>query len=770
MSENNDGMNEGRDKDQENVKRTMETLLRARQIAIVRGHEYVTLEHVLLALLENEEVLAMLVAIGVDTDLIRQETLDYLSTDVFPVTGTSQPIPTDPLDHLITRTVGYTAMSGRGKPTPSDVMLHLVQMPHEDSFAVTILLKCGATPLSIKKFLSHGSPKKFGAVGPDGEMIGPGPMPGGEFSSPEEAEAFLEKFTLNLNKHAESSKIDPLIGREKEVGLLIQIMARRTKNNGVLVGEPGVGKTAIAEGLALKIVRKEVPEVLLPAKIYSLDIGALLAGTRFRGDFEERMKQVLKALEMIPNSILFIDEIHNVMGAGASSQGTMDVANLMKPGLAKGTLRAIGSTTLEEFRKHFEKDRALLRRFKKVDVFEPSPEDTKLILRGLRENYEKFHGVTYTDEALDAAVDLTTRYVTGSYLPDKAIDIIDNAGARQRVALPEQRKAQIDVADVEFEVSTVAKIPIKNVSQSDEDKLVNLLSNLKANVYGQDGAMEEVNSAMFISNAGLREPNKPIGCYLFTGPTGTGKTETAKTIADTLNIPLLRFDMSEFMEKHSVARIIGAPPGYVGFGEGNAGSGQMINEVDTNPHCVLLLDEIEKAHPDVFNILLQVMDNGSLTSSAGKKVDFRNVVLIMTANTGSRALTANKIGFGQSKDKDADEGELKRVFSPEFRNRLDEIIKFDFLKPEVMEIIVRKFIRQLEELAGHREIKIEITDAAVARLAKDGYSEDMGARPLAKEIRKQVKEPLSKLIITGPLKQGGLAKIDLVDEKIVVSA
>ncbi len=755
--------------DEENggLAESITTLYRAKTIASGYGHEYVTLEHLLAALIEQQEVATLISTLNVDPLELATEVADYLTSEAFPITGT-QPRPTETLNELVMRAVGITAMSGRGKITPTDLLLHLTQMPHDDSFAVTMLLKVGITPLALKRILSHGKPKQPRMeIGPDG-------MPqqqqaGADFNTPEEAEAFLEKYAMNLNKQAANSKIDPLIGRELEVATLIQIAARRTKNNGVLVGEPGVGKTAIAEGLALKIVRKEVPEVLLDSTIYSLDIGALVAGTRFRGDFEERMKQVIKAVEMIPGAMLFIDEIHTVLGAGAGSQGSLDVANLLKPALAKGTLRVIGSTTLEEYRKHFEKDRALLRRFKKVDVDEPSVADSKLILRGLKENYEVFHGVKFTEEALDAAVELTHRYLTSAFLPDKAIDVIDNAGARQRVSPADQRKAVIGIAEIEIEVAKVAKIPEQNVAEDEKDKLTRLEDDLKANVIGQDSALIELSDAVILNRAGLNEPNKPAGAYLFTGPTGVGKTEAARTLADTLNIPLLKYDMSEYMEKHSVAKLIGAPPGYVGYGEGNNGAGKLTNDIDTHPHCVLLLDEIEKAHPDVFNILLQVMDDGALTSSSGKRVDFRNVILIMTSNVGAAALAANKIGFGSQKDVDADDPEIKRMFSPEFRNRLDAIVKFGRLKPEHMDLIVQKFIRDLESLTAARNVSLTVSDEAREWLAKTGYSDEYGARPLKRVIKDHVKKPLSRLLVMGSLATGGDAKITLVDQKIVVS-
>jgi len=743
---------------------TIETIYRAQTVAGSKGHEYVTMEHLLAALLERAEIIQTLSAINASASEVLEEVNVYLVSDAIPVTFT-QPRPTASLDEIVTKAVGYAAMSGRGKATPTDLFLHLLEMPHEDSFAVTLLLKMGVTPLAVKKQLSHGTKR-----GDRREHAGAeGPTQQTQMSNREEAEAFLEQYAINLNKQAAESKIDPLIGRTDEIMAIIQIVARRTKNNVVLVGEPGVGKTALAEGLALKIVRKEVPEVIENSTVFSLDIGSLVAGTRFRGDFEERMKQVIKAVEMIPGAILFIDEIHTVMGAGSGSQGSLDVANLLKPALAKGTLRCMGSTTQEEYRKHFEKDGALKRRFKKVEIAEPSVEDAKLILRGLKTNYETFHGITYTDEALDAAVDLTNRYVTNSQLPDKAIDVIDNAGARQRILPADQRKTEIGLTEIEVEVAKVAHIPAREVGEDENEKLSRLETDLRLNVIGQDAALLALTDAVFVQRAGLRETNLPAGSYLFTGPTGVGKTEAARTLAKTLGIPLLKYDMSEYMEKHSVAKLIGAPPGYVGYGEGDSGGGKLTNEVDTHPHAVLLLDEIEKAHPDVFNVLLQVMDDGALTSASGKRVDFRNIILIMTSNAGAAELGKNKIGFGSQKSNDADEPVIKRMFSPEFRNRLDAIVKFDRLKPEHIRVIVDKFITQLSEMASHRNVTVELSDPAREWLAKNGFDEDMGARPLKRVINDNIKKPLSRLMVTGTLSKGGVAKVDVVDENIVVT-
>ena len=749
-------------------KEIINTIYRAREIAVSHKHEFVTLEHMLAASLEEKSVIDLLTNLNVDADELRSEVEVFLETDFIPVLEIAEdeidPHRTDSVDELITRTVAEAIVKSRGSPTTVDLLLTLVQMPHQDSFAVTLLLKCGITLLSLRTLLSHG---------PDNKRFlrdtGEGTTQAGSINTPAEAEALLELYCRNLNKAALASKIDPLIGRELEVDALVQVLARRTKNNAVLVGEAGVGKTSIAEGLALKIVRKEVPEVIEDSTIFSLDIGALVAGTRFRGDFEERMKQVLKSLELIPGSILFIDEIHTVIGAGSGTQGSMDVGNLLKPALATG-LRCIGSTTLEEYRKHFEKDRALHRRFKKIDIGEPTIEDTKLILMGLRSYYEEFHNVKFSDEALCAAVELTNRYVTNAFLPDKAIDIIDNAGARQRVAKADVRKIEIGIHEIEVEVAKVAHIPAKTVAEDESAKLIHLESDLKANVIGQDAALLELVDAVFMSRAGLRETNKPAGSYLFAGPTGVGKSEAARTLAKTLGVPLLKYDMSEYMEKHAVSKLIGAPPGYVGYGEGNAGAGKLTNDVDTHPYAVVLFDEIEKAHPDVMNIFLQIMDDGKLTNSGGKVVSFRNVIIIMTSNAGAVELEKNNIGFGRADNTDSDEPIIKKTFSPEFRNRLDAIVKFGRLKPENILVIVDKFIAQLGEMTANRNVTLELGEGVSKWLGEKGYDKLMGARPLQRVIADNIKKPLARLMVTGALAKGGVAKINLVDNKIVVTA
>lgn len=733
-----------------------------------RRHEFVTLEHFTYALLGAVSVRECLHALGVDPDPIRESLMDFLNGGFVPVSN-SMPTMTTALNEVITRCVGVSMFSSRPKPNACDLLLHLLQYPAEDNFAITLLLRHNLTSLAIKRYLSHGSPNPpvmpshtgaAGAMPEEHQSVAIG--------SKEDAEKFLAKYCVNLNEQAGKQKIDPLIGRADEVLQLMQVVSRRAKNNVVLVGEPGVGKTSIVEGLAFLIVRGDVPEVIKNSTVYSLDIGNLIAGTRFRGDFEERMKGVLKALEYVEDPILFIDEIHTIMGAGSGSQGALDVANLLKPSLARGTIRCVGTTTLEDYRKYFEKDRALLRRFKRVDVYEPSIEDSKAILRGLCEYYQDFHKITYTDAALDAAVDLTSRYIMGQFLPDKAIDVIDNAGARQRIAPEETRLKVIDVSEIEFEVSKIAKIPTQEVKEDETEKLINLKGDLTSAVFGQDSAVASLVSAIFVTRAGLREENKPSGCYLFTGPTGVGKTEVARQLAKSLGVTLVKYDMSEYMEKHSVAKLIGSPPGYVGYGEGGSGNGKLVNDVDQHPYCVLLLDEIEKAHPDVFNILLQVMDDGKLTNSSGKTVSFRNVVLIMTSNAGAKALTKRSAGFTNTYRDDADVAVINDTFSPEFRNRLDAIVRFNRLAPENVTLIVDKFIAQLGEMTKKRNVTIEITDTAKAYLAEKGFDPEMGARPLARVINEKIKIPLSEKMLIGSLKDGGVAKIDFVENEIVI--
>ena len=572
----------------------------------------------------------------------------------------------------------------------------------------------------------------------------------------------LEAYCVNLNEKARQGKVDPLIGREPEVERCIQILCRRTKNNPLLVGEPGVGKTAIAEGLARKIINHQVPEVLSGATIYSLDMGSLLAGTRYRGDFEERVKQVVKELENHQDAILFIDEIHTVIGAGATSGGAMDASNLLKPALASGTLRCMGSTTYKEFRQHFEKDRALVRRFQKIDVNEPTVEDSIKILKGLKSYYEEFHHLRYTNDAVKAAVELSARYITDRKLPDKAIDIIDEAGASQMLLPESRRKKVIGVKEVESVVSKIARIPPKSVSKSDTESLRQLENDLKRVVFGQEAALDQLSTAMKMARAGLRDPQKPIGCYLFSGPTGVGKTEAARQLANTIGIELLRFDMSEYMERHTVSRLIGAAPGYVGYDQG----GLLTDAVDQHPHAVVLLDEIEKAHPDVFNILLQVMDHGVLTDAVGKKVDFRNVILIMTTNAGAADAQRQSIGFGRGRAQEEEDQAIKRLFSPEFRNRLDAIVAFKALTPEIIRQVVHKFVMQLEVQLADRHITIELDEDAADWLAKNGFDELYGARPLARVIQENIKKPLADDILFGKLIRGGHVKVMLKDGKI----
>ncbi|THD75349.1 MAG: ATP-dependent Clp protease ATP-binding subunit ClpA [Phenylobacterium sp.] len=737
-----------------------ESLHRAVAYANQRKHEYATLEHLLLSLVDDEDAASVMRACDVDLAALRTTLTNYVDNELrsLVVDDGEDAKPTAGFQRVIQRAVIHVQSSGREEVTGANVLVAIFS--ERESHAAYFLQEQDMTRYDAVNYIAHGIAKKAGAgeqkpvkgaSGDDDEK--PTVKTGGEA---------LEAYCINLNEKAKQGKVDPLIGRAVEVERCIQILCRRTKNNPLLVGDPGVGKTAIAEGLARKIINKEVPEVLAGATIFSLDMGSLLAGTRYRGDFEERVKQVVKELENHADAVLFIDEIHTVIGAGATSGGAMDASNLLKPALASGTLRCMGSTTYKEFRQHFEKDRALVRRFQKIDVNEPTIEDTVKILKGLKTYYEEFHKLRYTNDAIRAAVELSAKYITDRKLPDKAIDIIDEAGASQMLVPENKRKKTIGLKEVEAVVAKIARIPPKSVSKSDTEALKQLETDLKRAVYGQDEAIEQLSAAMKMARAGLRDANKPIGCYLFTGPTGTGKTETARQLAGTLGIELLRFDMSEYMERHTVSRLIGAPPGYVGFDQG----GLLTDAVDQHPHAVVLLDEIEKAHPDVYNILLQVMDNGQLTDSNGKKIDFRNVVLIMTTNAGASDAQRNSIGFGRGKQDDEAEEAIKRVFTPEFRNRLDAVVNFHALTPEIIRQVVMKFVMQLEAQLADRHVTIEATEEATDWLAKNGFDELYGARPLARVIQEHIKKPLADEILFGRLIKGGHVQVVLRDGKL----
>jgi ATP-dependent Clp protease ATP-binding subunit ClpA len=736
-----------------------ESLHRAVAYANQRKHEYATLEHLLLSLVDDEDAASVMRACDVDLGALRTTLTNYVDNELrsLVVDDGEDAKPTAGFQRVIQRAVIHVQSSGREEVTGANVLVAIFS--ERESHAAYFLQEQDMTRYDAVNYIAHGIAKKAGASeakpvkGSSEDEDKPSVKTGGEA---------LEAYCVNLNEKAKQGKVDPLIGRAAEVERCTQILCRRTKNNPLLVGDPGVGKTAIAEGLARKIVNKQVPEVLAGATIFSLDMGALLAGTRYRGDFEERIKQVVKELENHPDAILFIDEIHTVIGAGATSGGAMDASNLLKPALASGTLRCMGSTTYKEFRQHFEKDRALVRRFQKIDVNEPTVEDTIKILKGLKTYYEDFHKLRYTNDAIRSAVELSAKYITDRKLPDKAIDIIDEAGAGQMLLPEGKRKKQIGIKEVEAVVAKIARIPPKSVSKSDTEALKQLETDLKRAVYGQDDAIEQLSAAMKMARAGLRDANKPIGSYLFSGPTGTGKTETARQLAATLGIELLRFDMSEYMERHTVSRLIGAPPGYVGFDQG----GLLTDAVDQHPHAVVLLDEIEKAHPDVYNILLQVMDNGQLTDSNGKKIDFRNVVLIMTTNAGASDAQRNSIGFGRGKAEDEVEEALKRVFTPEFRNRLDAIVQFRGLTPEIIRQVVQKFVMQLEAQLADRHVTIETSDEATDWLAKNGFDELYGARPLARVIQESIKKPLADEILFGRLVKGGHVYVVLKDGKL----
>ncbi|MBX9614241.1 MAG: ATP-dependent Clp protease ATP-binding subunit ClpA [Caulobacteraceae bacterium] len=742
-----------------------ETLHRAVSYANERRHEYATLEHLLLALVDDADASAVMKACNVELVALKTALTLYVDTDLAALATSDgeDAKPTAGFQRVIQRAVIHVQSSGREEVSGANVLVAIFS--ERESHAAYFLQEQDMTRYDAVNFIAHGIAKKAGA----GEARQPKASAG---ASPEETEdaaaaksggEALEAYCVDLNEKSKNGKIDPLIGRQAEVDRSIQILCRRTKNNPLLVGEPGVGKTAIAEGLALKIVKGEVPDVLKGATIYSLDMGALLAGTRYRGDFEERLKQVVKELETHEDAILFIDEIHTVIGAGATSGGAMDASNLLKPALASGSLRCMGSTTYKEYRQHFEKDRALVRRFQKIDVNEPTVEDTVKILKGLKTAYEGHHKLRYTDGAIRSAVELSARYMTDRKLPDKAIDVIDEAGASQMLLPESKRKKVIGQKEVEAVVAKMARIPPKSVSKSDTEGLRELQTDLNRAVFGQDAAIEQVASAMKLARAGLRDPQKPIGSFLFAGPTGVGKTEVAKQLASTLGIEMLRFDMSEYMERHTVSRLIGAPPGYVGHDQG----GLLTDAVDQHPHAVVLLDEIEKAHPDVYNILLQVMDNGMLTDAVGKKVDFRNVVLIMTTNAGAADNARASIGFGRGKVEGEDEKAIQRLFAPEFRNRLDAVVSFKPLAAETIRLVVTKFVLQLEAQLADRNITIELSDDAADWLAKNGFDELYGARPLGRVIQENIKKPLADDILFGRLTRGGHVKVALKDGKIV---
>ena len=705
-----------------------QSLHRALALANDRHHEYATLEHLLLSLTDDTDATAVLKACSVDIDVLKKQIVDYIEHELENLVsdGRDDAKPTAGFQRVIQRAHIHVQSSGREEVTGANVLVAI--FAERESHAAYFLQEQDMTRYDAVNYISHGIAKRPGmsdaSKGPRGadEEEHRDGKEGKEGSDSKKKDGALEAYCVNLNKKAKDGRIDPLIGRSAEVDRTIQVLCRRQKNNPLLVGEPGVGKTAIAEGLARKIIKGEVPEVLAEATVFSLDMGTLLAGTRYRGDFEERLKQVMKEIEQHKNAILFIDEIHTVIGAGATSGGAMDASNLLKPALAQGSLRCIGSTTYKEYRQYFEKDRALVRRFQKIDVNEPSIPDAVEIMKGLKPYYEEFHKVKFTTEAVQAAVELSARYINDRKLPDKAIDVIDETGASQMLLPEKNRKKTIGIKEIEATIASMARIPPKTVSKDDAEVLGHLDENLKRVVYGQDKAIDALTSAIKLARAGLRDGEKPIGSYLFSGPTGVGKTEAAKQLAQSLGVELIRFDMSEYMERHTISRLIGAPPGYVGFDQG----GLLTDSIDQHPHCVLLLDEIEKAHPDLYNILLQVMDHGKLTDHNGKAVDFRNVILIMTTNAGAADMAREAFGFTRAKREGDDIEAITKMFTPEFRNRLDAIVPFGRLPEEVIAKVVDKFILQLEAQLADRNVTVELTDESRAWLVEHGYDEAMG--------------------------------------------
>jgi ATP-dependent Clp protease ATP-binding subunit ClpA len=738
-----------------------QSLHRALALANERHHEYATLEHLLLALIEDQDAAAVMRACNVDLEKLRRSLIAYLESELdnLVTDGADDSKPTAGFQRVIQRAVIHVQSSGREEVTGANVLVAI--FAERESHAAYFLQEQDMTRYDAVNYISHGIAKRPG-------MSETRPVRGADEEAdsksgdePKKKGDALDAYCVNLNKKAREGKIDPLIGRESEINRTIQVLCRRQKNNPLFVGEAGVGKTAIAEGLARRIVHGEVPDVLRNATVFALDMGTLLAGTRYRGDFEERLKQVIKELEAYSGAILFIDEIHTVIGAGATSGGAMDASNLLKPALASGTVRCIGSTTYKEYRQYFEKDRALVRRFQKIDVNEPTIPDAIEILKGLKPYFEDYHKLKYTSDAIKAAVELSSRYIHDRKLPDKAIDVIDESGAAQMLLPENRRKRTIGLKEIETTIATMARIPPKAVSKDDAEVLRNLQETLKRVVYGQDKAIEALSASIKLARAGLREPEKPIGCYLFSGPTGVGKTEVAKQLAATLGVELIRFDMSEYMERHTVSRLIGAPPGYVGFDQG----GLLTDGVDQHPHCVLLLDEIEKAHPDLFNVLLQIMDHGKLTDHNGKQVDFRNVILIMTTNAGASDMARAAFGFTRTKREGDDMEAITRLFAPEFRNRLDAIITFAHLSPEIIKMVVEKFVLQLEAQLADRDVTIELTDEATKWLIANGYDELMGARPMARVIQEHIKKALADEVLFGRLKGGGHVRVIVVTDE-----